>query len=245
MKRDLAIAAALAIATAAIYAQTLGFDFVDFDDNLYVTRNHWVKAGLGADGVRAAFTERRSATNWLPLSTLSYMLDATLYGVNPAGFHATNAALEAIDAVLVFVLLRALTAAVWPSAIAAALFALHPMRVESVAWVSSRKDVLSAVFGLLALYAYARYAVRGSRRAYAASLLSAILALLAKSTWLTLPALMLLLDFWPLRRFGPSAPQPDAYPAPAGRRTTAAWLLAEKLPFAAVAAAMLWWAMLV
>src|SRR5262249_37108559 len=165
MKRDLAIVAALVIATLAIYAQTLGFDFVDFDDNLYVTRNPWVKAGLGAEGLRAAFTETRSATNWLPLSTLSYMLDTTLFGVDPAASHGVNVALQAIDVVLLFAVLRALTAAVWPSAIVAMLFAVHPMRVESVAWVSARKDVLTAAFGLLALLAYVRYAVHGSLRA--------------------------------------------------------------------------------
>jgi protein O-mannosyl-transferase len=245
MKRDLAIAAALVIATLAVYAQTLGFDFVDFDDNLYVTHNPWVKAGLGVGSVRAAFTEPRMATNWLPLSTLSYMLDATLFGLNPVAFHAVNVMLQAIGVVLVFALLRTLTAAVWPSAIVAALFALHPMRVESVAWVSCRKDVLSALFGLFALLAYARYAVHGSRRAYVTSLLCTILALFAKTTWVALPALFLLLDFWPLRRFGPSASQPDAFPAPAGRRTRSALLFAEKLPFFAIAAAGLWWAIVV
>jgi Flp pilus assembly protein TadD len=245
MKRDLAIAAALAIATAAIYAQTLGFDFVDFDDNLYVTRNPWVKAGLSVDGVRAAFSEPRSATNWLPLSTLSYMLDATLFGVNPRAFHATNVVLQAIDVVLLFALLRMLTGATWPSALVAALFAVHPMRVESVAWVSARKDVLTATFALLALLAYARYAVRGSRLAYSASLLCTILSLLSKTTWVTMPALLLLLDYWPLRRFANGGRQQDVFPAPAGRPASPAWIAAEKLPFIAIAAAGLAWAMVV
>jgi tetratricopeptide (TPR) repeat protein len=239
MKRDLEIAAALVIATLVVYAQTLGFDFVDFDDNMYVTHNAWVKAGLGFEGVRAAFFERAAPINWSPLVVLSYMLDVTLFGITPAAFHATNVVLHAIDAVLVYVLLRSLTAAVWPSAIVAALFALHPLRVESVAWVASRKDVLSAAFGLLALIAYARFAQRGSRRAYAASLACTVAALLSKITWVSLPALFLLLDFWPLRRIGPSVPEATPFSAPGAARASVARLLAEKLPFFAVAIAML------
>jgi protein O-mannosyl-transferase len=237
MRRDLAIAAALVVATLAIYAQTLGFAFItlpapadaapglpapcNFDDDKYVTRNPWVQAGLGADSVRAAFGDA-APFNWSPLVVLSLMLDVTLFGVDPASFHAVNTALHALDAVLVYALLRMLTGALWPSAIAAALFALHPLRVESVAWVAGRKDVLSAAFGLLALIAYARYAQRGSWRAYGAALACTVGALLSKATWVTLPGLFLLLDYWPLRRFG-----------------SAARLLAEKIPFFAAAAAVL------
>src|SRR5262245_46604545 len=236
MRRDLAIAAALVVATLAIYAQTLGFDFItlpapahavpglpppcNFDDDKYVTRNPWVQAGLGADGARAAFGDA-APFNWSPLVVLSLMLDATLFGVEPAGFHAVNTALHALDAVLVYALLRVLAAAPWPGAIAAALFALHPLRVESVAWVAGRKDVLSAAFGLLALIAYARHAQRGSQRAYGAALACTVGALLSKATWVTLPGLFLLLDYWPLRRF-----------------RSARWV-ADKIPFLAAAAAAL------
>jgi len=229
MRRDLAIAAALVAATLAIYAQTLGFGFItlpapadappgapapcNFDDDKYVTRNPWVSAGITADGVRAAFGDA-APFNWSPLVVLSLMLDTTLFGVDPAGFHTVNTALHALDAVLVYALLRVLTGALWPSAIAAALFALHPLRVESVAWVAGRKDVLSAAFGLCALIAYARFAQRGSQRAYGAALACTLAALLAKATWVTLPGLFLLLDYWPLRRGGSAA-----------RR------LAEKIPF--------------
>ena len=245
MGRDLAIAAALVVATLAIYAQTLGFDFItlrpaaddsaaargpgaaaptpcNFDDDKYVTRNPWVSAGLTADGVRAAFGEA-APFNWSPLVVLSLMLDATLFGVDPGPFHAVNALLHALDAVLVYALWRSLTGAVWPSALAAALFALHPLRVESVAWVAGRKDVLSAAFGLLALCAYTRFARRGSLRAYTAALACTVGALFAKATWVTLPGLFLLLDYWPLRRFGRGL----------------ARLFAEKIPFIAVAAAVL------
>jgi hypothetical protein len=254
MRRDLAIAVALVAATLAIYAQTLGFEFIslpapadaaadapppcNFDDDKYVTRNPWVQAGLTGEGVRAAFVDA-APFNWSPLVVLSLMLDATLFGVGPAGFHAVNTALHALGAVLVFALLRALTGAVWPSAFAAALFALHPLRVESVAWVTGRKDVLSAVFGLLALIAYTHYARSGSRRAWAAALAGTIAALLAKATWVTLPALFLLLDYWPLRRFGSASPQLAGHALPAAPRARPARLLAEKVPFFAAAAAVL------
>jgi hypothetical protein len=237
MGRDLAIAAALVVATLAIYAQTLGFDFItlpvatdappdapapcSFDDDKYVTRNPSVRAGISSDGVRAAFTDA-VAFNWSPLVVLSLMLDATLFGVDPAAFHGVNTALHSLDAVLVYALLRTLTGAAWPSAIAAALFALHPLRVESVAWVTGRKDVLSAAFGLLALIAYTRFAQRGSRRAYGVALACTIAALLSKATWVTLPGLFLLLDYWPLRRLASDAR-----------------VLAEKIPFFVAAAAVL------
>jgi tetratricopeptide (TPR) repeat protein len=239
MKRDLAIVAGLVISTLAVYAQTLGFEFLSYDDQSFVTDHAWVHEGLSFDGVRIAFVKQSAPLNWLPLTVLSYMLDASLFGVDAAGFHATNVALHALDVVLVYLLLRTLTAAVWPSAIVAALFALHPMRVESVAWVSGRKDVLSAAFGLLALIAYTRYAKRGSWRAYAVAFTCTVGALLSKATWVSLPALFVLLDFWPLRRFGPNAPEADAFRVPAARRARVSHLLAEKLPFFAAAAAMM------
>jgi hypothetical protein len=238
MRRDLAIAAALVAATLAVYAQTLRFDFItlrpvagesgaglapcNFDDDKYVTRNPWVAAGLRAGGVRAAFSDA-APFNWSPLVVLSLMLDATLFGVDPAAFHAVNVLLHALGAVLVYALWRSLTGAVWQSAIIAALFALHPLRVESVAWVTGRKDVLSAVFGLCALIAWSRFAQRGSRRAYAATFVCTVAALLSKATWASLPVLFLLLDDWPLRRLERGL----------GR------LVAEKVPFFAVAAAVL------
>ena len=218
MKRDLAIGSALVIATLAVYAQTLRFDFVDYNDPVLITHNPLVNAGISFASARAAFFQQSDPLNWLPLVVMSYMLDATLFGIEPSAFHATNVLLHALDAVLLYLLLRSLNAAAWPGAIAAALFALHPLRVESVAWVSCRKDVLSAAFGLLALIAYVRYARRGSLRAYAASLACTAAALLSKATWVTLPALFLLLDLWPLRRFGPSTPEVPTFPVAAAPR---------------------------
>jgi hypothetical protein len=236
--RDLAIAAALVAAVLAIYGQTVGFAFLEYDDDVFVTRNALVNAGISADSVHAAFVRRSAPLNWLPLMVMSYMAEATLFGVDPSAFHATNVALHALDAVLLYVLVRTLTGAVWPSAIAAALFAVHPMRVESVAWVTCRKDLLSAAFGLLALIAYARYARRGSLLAYAAAFVATVAALLSKATWVALPFLLVLLDFWPLRRFGSSAREAGGIPLASARRAGAIRLLAEKLPFFAAAAAM-------
>jgi Flp pilus assembly protein TadD len=224
MKRDLAIAAALVTAIWAIYGQTIGFEFLSYDDDDFVTRNAQVHAGISVDGALGAFVQRSAPLNWLPLTVISYMIESTLFGLDPAAFHATNVALHALGAVLLYALLRSLTGAPWTSGIAAALFALHPMRVESVAWVTCRKDVLSAVFGLSALIAYARYAKRGSPWGYAAAFVLTAAALLAKATWVSLPFLYLLLDYWPLRRLGASA---------------AVRLLAEKLPFFALSAAMM------
>jgi hypothetical protein len=222
--RDLAIAAALVTAICAIYGQTIGFEFLSYDDEDFVTSNAQVNAGISVDGALGAFVKRSAPLNWLPLTVISYMIESTLFGLDPAAFHATNVALHALGAVLLYALLRTVTGAPWPSAIAAALFALHPMRVESVAWVTCRKDVLSAVFGLSALIAYARYAKRGSPWAFAAAFVFAAAALLSKATWVSLPFLFVLLDFWPLRRLGTSSPFR---------------LIAEKLPFFALSAAMM------
>jgi hypothetical protein len=194
-----AIGFALAAATVAVYAQTLHFEFVDYDDMDYVTENPQVLRGLTAEGVAWAFTSG-FASNWFPLTWLSLMLDAELYGADPAGFHATNVALHVLDTLLLFGVLRAMTRQTGPSAAVAALFALHPLHVESVAWVSERKDVLSTAFGLLALGAWTRYAKGGRRRDYAAAAGLLALGLMAKPMLVTLPFVFLLLDYWPLGR---------------------------------------------
>src|SRR6266516_4529057 len=142
--------------TWLVFGQTLGHDFVDFDDHWYVYENPSITRGLSVDGVIGAFTHAHSG-NWHPLTSISHMLDFQLYGLKPAGHHLTNLLFHATNSLLLFLLLRGLTGAVWRSACVAALFALHPLHVESVAWVAERKDVLSAFFGLLSLLAYARY----------------------------------------------------------------------------------------
>src|SRR5258708_29744291 len=147
----------LAGISVAVFGQTIRYDFVNFDDDMYVYNAPAIQAGPTLKGIVAAFTSPH-ARNWHPLTTLSHMLDCRLYGLNAGGHHATNVLLHSIAALLLFHMLRQMTCALWKSAILAAQFAVHPLHVESVAWVSERKDVLSAVFFFLMLDAYVRYA---------------------------------------------------------------------------------------
>jgi tetratricopeptide (TPR) repeat protein len=213
-----AIAVLLAVAVLALYAPVRALPFLRYDDEQYVTGNPAVQAGLGLDGARWAFTTFH-ASNWHPLTWLSHMLDVSLFGSSPVGPHAENALLHALNSALVFLVLARLTGARGRSALAALLYAVHPQHVESVAWVAERKDLLCALFGLLALAAWGRYARAGSRPAYAAALGCMAVGLLAKPMLVSLPLLLLVLDFWPLAR-------------PLGWR-----LAVEKLPFVALSVA--------
>jgi tetratricopeptide (TPR) repeat protein len=223
-RRDWLALAALAGLACAAFIPSLDCGFVNYDDPVYASTNPYVEGGLNAVDVRWAFTTFDNG-NWHPLTWLSLQLDATLWGVQrPRGFHLTNVLLHAANAALVFGALRSLTGAFWRSAAVALLFAVHPLRVESVAWVAERKDVLSACFGFLALWAYAGYARNPSVRRYLAVGVALALSLVAKPMLVTLPCLLLVLDWWPLRR----------------SRAFGDWrrLAAEKLPlFALVGAA--------
>ena len=188
----------LAVVTLALYLPAMRHDFVQYDDQQYVTENPQVQAGLTMRGLVWAFGFH--AGNWHPLAWLSHMLDCQLYGANPAGHHLTSILLHVANAVLLFLALRRLTGATWRSAIVAALFAWHPLHVESVAWIAERKDVLCATFWLLTLLAYAGYATRPGAGRYAATLGCFVLALMAKPMAVTLPFVLLLLDCWPLKR---------------------------------------------
>lgn len=195
------ILVALAVAP---FLQTHGFEFVNYDDNLYVTENRMVQLGLTWDGVKYAFTTFEGG-NWHPLTWLSHMTDCQLFRQGdgsqwPGGHHLVSVALHATNTLLVWVVLRRLTGAAWRGALVAALFAVHPLHVESVAWVGERKDVLSTMFGLLAVRSYIGYARSGGAGRYLAMLGFFILSLLAKPMLVTLPCLLLLLDIWPLRR---------------------------------------------
>jgi tetratricopeptide (TPR) repeat protein len=200
----------LAAVTAAVYWPVTRCDFLNYDDPDYFTSNPHVLAGLTPGGVRWAFTTGH-AGNWHPLTWLSLMLDAGLSGPGPTGPHVTNLIFHLANTVLVFLLLQSMTRAMWRSVFVAALFALHPLHVESVAWVAERKDVLSTFFGLLSLWAYARYAQGTGNREpggktsnaqwwYWLALLFFALGLMSKPMLVTLPFVMLLLDYWPLRR---------------------------------------------
>lgn len=199
-RRDALIAAGIALVTAAVFARTIFYDFVNFDDIAHIVENPYVIHGLTWESVSWAFTTGYVG-DFNPLTWLSHIVDGQLWGLNPLGHHLTNVALHALGAALLFVALRMMTGAVWASAFAAALFALHPLRVESVAWVTERKDVLCGVFWMLSLIAYARYVRRPrSNGRYALLLLAAAGALLAKPIAIALPFALLPLDYWPLER---------------------------------------------
>ena len=213
-------------AVLALYARACGteLDFINFDDDDYVIRNAHVIRGLTANGFCWAFTSREEV-NWHPLTWLSLQLDSQLFGTGPVGYHRTNVLLHACNTVLLFWLLQRMTGALWCSAAVAAFFGLHPVHVEAVAWVTARKDVLSTLFWLLTIAAYLWYAQRPALGRYLLVALLFALGLMAKQMLVTLPATLLLLDYWPLRRW-PAASTTDSPYAPASWR----WLLLEKLP---------------
>lgn len=220
------VCAALVVLVAAVYGQVAGFGFVNFDDPRYVTQNAQVRAGLTWRGVAWAFGGFRIA-NWSPLTLLSLMADVELFGPDPGALHVVNAALHAANAVLLFLVLRAATGGAWRSACVAALFAVHPLHVESVAWISERKDLLSTFFWLLAIGGWLRWVRRPGpgRMAWVAGAMA--LGLLSKPMVVTLPLTLVLLDVWPLRRLGGAAPTaPRLWP-----------LLAEKWPLLALSGA--------
>ena len=190
----------LVISIIVVYIKVQHFDFVGFDDELYVTQNHFVQKGLSTKGLKWAFTTFHTA-NWHPLTWLSHMLDFELNRLNPGGHHWTNVEFHIANTVLLFLILFRMTGAIFRSAFVAALFALHPLHVESVAWISERKDVLSTFFGLLSIGAYYRYVKKSSVKYYLLLIVLIILGLLAKPMLVTLPFVLLLLDFWPLNRF--------------------------------------------
>jgi tetratricopeptide (TPR) repeat protein len=230
-----AIGAILFAATFCLFSRALENDFVNYDDPDYVTANAHVKAGLTAAGMKWAFLSGE-ASNWHPVTWWSHMLDASLFGARPAGHHATSVFLHAVNAVLVFRVFGQMTGAWWTSAALAALFAWHPLRVESVAWVAERKDVLSGMFWWLALWGYVEYAQRRSGvkdhgRAwifYLLSLFALGVGLMTKPMLVTLPCVLLLLDYWPLERFGRGA-------SATNHRSILPRLVLEKVPFFALA----------
>ena len=189
----------LVAVTWAVFGQTLAHDFVNFDDHVYVYENPLVARGLSTEGIIAAFTHTH-ALNWHPLTTLSHMLDCQLYGLKAGGHHLTNVILHTISVLLLFVVLTQMTGGLWQSGFVAALFAIHPLHVESVAWIAERKDVLSGLFFMLTLAAYARYARAPSTPRYLLVSLFFACGLMSKPMLVTLPFVLLLLDYWPLGR---------------------------------------------
>jgi len=213
----------LFVAVWLVYGQTLHHEFVNYDDEDYVTTNAQVARGVTLEGIVWAFTHVHSA-NWHPLTWISHMVDCQLYGLNPGGHHLTNLLLHAANAILLFFLLRQMTGSFWRSAFVAALFAVHPLRVESVAWVSERKDVLSCLFFLLTLMAYVRYVRAPDRMRYLLVLVLGAFGLMSKPMLVSLPLVLLLLDYWPLQRL------PSLSLASAENRKVLARLVLEKWP---------------
>jgi Tfp pilus assembly protein PilF len=227
-----AVALLLCGLTTAIYLQVRHHDFVHYDDPVYITANPSLHAGLSRDTLVRAFAEPYE-TNWIPLTWISLQIDHAFFGFEPAGYHLVNAALHTLSAVLLYLALARLTGALWPSAFVAAVFAVHPLHVESVAWAAERKDTLSGVFFMLTLVAYAAYAAQ--TRSVARYLLVAAcfsLGLLAKPMLVSLPLLLLLLDYWPLGRL--RSDEPGGRPDFARLRRVGG----EKLPLAAIAVAV-------
>ena len=240
------LAGLLALATIAVYWPATRCGFVDYDDDLYVTSNFHVQHGMSLENLKWVFINP-VAGNWHPLTMVSHMLDFQFFGLNPWGHHQTSLLLHALNAMLVFVLLQQTTGAPWRSLLAAVLFAVHPLRVESVAWVAERKDVLSGCFGLLALIFYARYAQQRSKSEkqndggsgglahilqpstldYGLALILFALGLMSKPMLVTWPFVMLLLDYWPLQRFKVQ-----------GLGFRVKGLVVEKIPFFALAGAV-------
>src|SRR6058998_1278129 len=220
----------LAAISLAVFGQTIRYDFVNFDDDLYVYNAPAIQTGLTVKGIALAFTSPH-ARNWHPLATISHMLDCQLYGLNAGGHHATNIVLHIIAVLLLFRVLRQMTGAVWKSVVVAALFALHPLHVESVAWVSERKDVLSAVFFLLMLTAYVRYTRTHSITHYLVVVVLFAAGLMSKPMLVTAPFILLLVDYWPLRRFEErSSVEDDKNLSPGKEKRTITSVLLEKIP---------------
>jgi len=246
-KRLLIISLLLIIAASAAFWQVTQCDFINFDDPLHVTDNRHVQDGLTAEGILWAFTTGH-ASNWHPLTWISHTVDVELFGLQPAGHHLTNLLFHLASTLLLFLVLNRMTQAIWQSAFVAALFALHPLRVESVAWVAERKDVLSTFFWMLTMGVYVSYIARPGLSRYLALLLCFTLGLMAKPMLVTLPLVLLLLDYWPLGRLKQQPPQeplsednsrtpPVGAPVrPAGHWPLLRALLIEKIPLFALAA---------
>ncbi len=198
-RTDVWVCLLLALATIATYWQVTGHDFISYDDLEYVTGNPHVQDGFTPGSFVWAFGTTHTA-NWHPLTWLSHLLDIQLYGMNPRGHHVSGLLLHVTNAILLFAVFRRMTGAVWPSAFVAAFFALHPLHVESVAWVAERKDVLSALFWMLSLWSYVRYVERPGPKRYLAVVAFFFLGLLSKPMVVSLPFVLLLLDYWPLGR---------------------------------------------
>jgi len=217
-RQRLIIYLVLTVVTFAVFWQVNQYDFINFDDPVYITENLHVQSGITLEGFRWAFSTKYFGL-WNPLVWLSFMFDYQLFGLNAGGYHLTNLILHIMSALLLFWLFNRMTGAIWKSAFVAGLFALHPLHVESVAWIAERKDVLSAFFWMLTLCLYVYYTEKPVIRRYLLVLFSFVCALMSKPMVITLPVIMILLDYWPLERFK------------SNKDNLILWQLKEKIPF--------------
>jgi len=199
-RAKVAICIFLMVATFCVYSQVQDHEFINFDDDVFVTESSLVQAGLTNENIIRVFTTTHFG-GWAPITSISYMLDYQLYGLNPKGFLLTNLFFHIANSLLLFLILFRMTGAIWQSAFVAVVFALHPLNVESVAWVAERKNVLSTFFLLLTIWAYIRYAEKPTTKRYSLVFLLFAFGLMSKSMVVTLPFVLLLLDYWPLERF--------------------------------------------
>ena len=234
----------LVVLTLGVYWRVGGHEFINYDDNSYVTANPHVQAGLTWSGIAWAFGKiHGDETYWHPLTWLSHMLDCQLFGLNAGAHHWVNLLFHAFNGVLLFLLLKTMTGAAWQSVVVASLFSVHPIQLDTVAWIAERKNVLSTSFALLVLLAYVRYARRPGLGRYSLVVFWFVLGLMSKPVLVTLPAVMLLLDWWPLRRFPlirlPGAASGRGSPSQSLRfvPATATRLMVEKLPLFALSLA--------
>lgn len=239
------IVPALVVLTLLVYSRARNFEFTVFDDNQYVTQNDYVKGGLTAENIRWAFTEFYAA-NWHPLTWVSLQLDAEMSRTPGAKvYHTTNILLHLGCVLLLYFWLYEYTGNAWPAGFVAAIFAVHPLHVESVAWIAERKDVLSGFFGFAAFWAYGRYVLRRDWKWYALAFVAITCSLLAKQMLVTFPFALLLLDYWPLKRTKWLQPEKndasestDAETNPPSRTVSIGWLILEKVPFFALTVVM-------
>src|SRR6185503_13051470 len=239
MRQKLLVILALALLTLAAYWRVFQCDFVNYDDNDYVTAQPLVQGGLTKEELSWAWGQwYGEKTYWHPITWMSHMLDCQLFGLKAAGHHGVNLFFHVVNVILVFLVLERMTGARWRSALVAALWAIHPINVDTVAWISERKNVLSGMFWLLAMAAYARYAAKPGVGRYALVFLAMALGLMCKPVLVTLPCALLLLDFWPLRRWRTKSwTESSGAAAPPFARASLTRLCLEKLPLLALSVA--------
>ena len=232
MRPDVIICSFIVLATIFVYGQIRKHDFIGYDDDKYVTENHYVRQGLSKESVIWAFRSTH-ASNWHPITWLSHMLDVELFGMNAGAHHLTNLLFHILNSLLLFIVFRKMTAHVWQSGIVALLFAIHPLHVESVAWVAERKDVLSTFLGLLAIWSYAGFVQRPAIARYLSVVGFFSLGLMAKPMVVTLPFVLLLLDYWPLNRI--QVGQSNEYNGKPNHGLPLLRLIYEKIPLLVLA----------